>query len=59
MHDVVVIQRLEIILRQVGVIIMLKGRETVLLLIDQLRHRILMDFPSGTSRAASLSARAV
>lgn len=44
-HDVVVVQRLQIIFSQRRIVVVLEGWKRVLLL-HQLRHRILVDFSS-------------
>lgn len=53
-HDVVVVERLQVVLGERGVVGVLEGRKRVLLL-HQLRDGILMDFPPRASCAAAMS----
>lgn len=55
-HDVVVVQRLQIVFSQRRIIVVLEGRKRVLLF-HQLCHRVLVDFPPRASRAASVCVR--
>lgn len=55
-HDVVVVERLQVVLSQCGVVVVLERWKRVLL-IHQLRDGALVDFSSRASGAAALGAR--